>query len=97
MWQDGGEVGERGQHDEGADKGVECCLASHVDAAEERGYGCTHDDCVEWIPLLLVYCCEKVTEWRSVVAGESPEYAAGGQEDSHSCKDTRYEDKEEKT
>lgn len=97
MRQYGGEVGERGQHDEGPDKGVECGLTSHVDAAEERGYGRTQDDRVEWIPLLLVYSCEKATEWRGFVASESPEYAAGGQEDSHGCKDGGYEYEEEET
>ena len=97
MRQDGGEVGERGQHDEGPDKGVKCGLASYVNAAEEWGYGCTQDDRVEWIPLLLVYSCKKVTEWRGLVASESPEYTAGGQEEPHSCKDRRYKYEEEKT
>lgn len=95
MRQDGGEVGERGQHDEGPDEGVECGLASHVDAAEERGYDCTQDDGVEWIPLLLVNSCEEATEWRGIVASESPEHAAGGQVASKDCSGGRYECEEE--
>jgi hypothetical protein len=41
MRQDGREVGERGQRDEGPGKGVERRLDDHVNAAEERGYNYT--------------------------------------------------------
>ena len=37
MWEDGGEVGEEGEDDEGADEGVECGGGTEVDAAEDGG------------------------------------------------------------
>ncbi len=69
MREDCGEVGERGQHDERADEGVECCLASDVDAAEERADDSTENDRVEWIALLAIDAAEESTEWGRVVSG----------------------------
>ena len=95
MRQDGGEVGESGQHDKGPDESVEGGLAAHIDAAEKCGYDGTQDDGVEWIPLLLVDRGEKATEWRGIVASESPEDAAGGQvasEDGNGGRDEREEE-----
>lgn len=97
MRQNGGEVGEGGQHDEGPDEGVECSLTSNVDATEEGRYDCTQDDRVEWILVLLVYRCEKATKWGGIVASESPEYATGGQVAPKDCDGGRYECDDEET
>lgn len=78
MGQDGSEVRERGQHDEGADEGVECRLVADVDASEQSTDDCTKHDRVKWIPLFLIDVSEEAAEGRSIVASKGPEYAAGG-------------------
>ena len=45
--------------------------------------------------MLLVYSCEKATEWCGIVASESPEYTAGGQVASKDCSSGRYKCEEE--
>lgn len=80
MRHDGAGVGERGEHDEGRDEGLEGGCASDVDAAE-AGDHCGHaaggvDRGVQgWVDL-----GEEGGEGGGVVAGERPPHAAAGGE-----------------
>jgi len=78
MRQDGSEVRECREHDERAYESVERRLTTNVDAAEQSTNDRTQHDRVKWVSLLLVDVSEEAAEWSSVVASQSPEYAAGG-------------------
>lgn len=77
--QDGGEVGYARQDDEGADEGVEGGLRSNVDAGEDGGDDGAEEDGVERVAVPVADATEDAGEGGRVVAGQSPEGAAGGE------------------
>lgn len=76
MRQDGREVGEASQDDEGAYEGVEGGGGADVDAAEEGTAYSAEDDGVEGVLVPGVDLAEEAGEGRGVVARQCPEYTA---------------------
>ena len=79
MREDGGEVGEAGEDDEGVDEGVEGGLGAEVDAGEDGGDEGAEEDGVEGVAVLGAHAAEGARERRRVVACQGPEDPAGGQ------------------
>lgn len=73
MWQDGSEIGERGEHSERADKGGEGSLASDVDASEDRRNDTTKHDGVKWIPVPRTDAGKEGRKWGGFVSSQCPE------------------------
>lgn len=78
MWEDGGKVGERREHDEGTNEGRKGSLAAHVNAPEERGNNTAEHYGVEWVAVSGAHAGEEGREGCGIVAGKGPEDTAGG-------------------
>lgn len=78
MRENGKEVGERGEDNEGADEGGEGGRGAKVYAAHNGAEGGAEDNSAEGVVLLLTDTGKEAGKRRSVVAGESPEDAGGG-------------------
>ena len=77
--QDGGEVGERGEDDEGADERAEGRGVADVDASQERADDGAGDDGVEGVLVAGVDAAKDAAAGDGVVARHGPEDAAGGE------------------
>lgn len=78
MGEDGGQVGEGGKNDKGADEGGEGRLGAHIDTAEHAAQDSAEDDSSGGIAVGGAHLAEEGTEGRGMVAGEGPKGAAGG-------------------
>lgn len=76
--QDGGEVGEGGENDVGADEGVEGGGGADVDAAHDGADDAAEGDGVERVLESRMHAAEELGRGGRVVAGERPESAGCG-------------------
>ena len=79
MREDGGEVGEGREHNEGAHESGECGRAANVDAAQDRAHDAAERNRIERVAFLVVHAAKKRGEWGRVVSSQSPKHPAGRQ------------------